>query len=49
MRIDAEATGRWMRILAEEKMVRSAPLFADLVDTAVVDSLSIEGVAASLR
>lgn len=49
VRIDAEATGRWMRILAEEKMVRSAPLFADLVDTAVVDSLSIEGVAASLR
>lgn len=41
VRIDAPATERWMRILHEEKMVRSAPPFLDLVDTTVVDQIGL--------
>lgn len=49
VRIDPDATDRWMRILADEKMVHSAPSFVDLIDTAVLDRLSLDGVSASLR
>ena len=38
-RIDAAATERWMRILQDEKMVRRAPTFAELIDTTVVDRI----------
>lgn len=46
-RIDPAATDRWMRILAEESMVRTAPTFDDLVDTRIVDRA--EMVAAGTR
>ncbi len=36
-RIDQSATERWMRILFEERMLRSVPAFADVVDTTIVD------------
>ena len=39
VRIDPAATERWMRILADEKMVRKAPAFGDIIDTAIVDRL----------
>ncbi|GGF92152.1 nitrate ABC transporter substrate-binding protein [Rhodococcoides trifolii] len=38
VRIDADATDRWMGILEDEKMVRKAPSFGDLVDTSIVDA-----------
>lgn len=41
VRIDADASDRWMRILEEEKMVRAAPKFDDLVDTRVVDAAEL--------
>ncbi|GGF20446.1 ABC transporter substrate-binding protein [Williamsia phyllosphaerae] len=44
VRIDGPATDRWMRILAEEAMVRSAPAFADLVDTRIVDAAELVAV-----
>jgi ABC-type nitrate/sulfonate/bicarbonate transport system substrate-binding protein len=37
VRIDPAATERWMRILQDEKMVRRAPTFSELVDSTVVD------------
>ncbi|MEV4208176.1 ABC transporter substrate-binding protein [Nocardia salmonicida] len=40
-RIDADASDRWMRILAEEKMVSTAPAFTDLIDTRIVDSIDL--------
>ncbi|GEM30935.1 hypothetical protein NN3_19420 [Nocardia neocaledoniensis NBRC 108232] len=45
VRIDAGASDRWMRILAQEKMVPTAPAFADLIDTRVVDSLELARAA----
>lgn len=36
-RIDAAATDRWMRILQQEKMIRTIPPFEELVDTSIVD------------
>lgn len=39
--IDAEATDRWTRILHAESMVSTQPLFDDLVNTAVVDQLTV--------
>lgn len=38
--LDADATDRWTAILHAEKMVRSQPKFADLVNTAIVDQLA---------
>ncbi|MFF3570052.1 ABC transporter substrate-binding protein [Nocardia jiangxiensis] len=40
-RIDAAASDRWMRILQQEGMVRSAPPFAQLVDSRIVDSAEL--------
>lgn len=37
--IDAAATERWMQILRDEKMVRSAPSFTDLIDTTIVGQI----------
>lgn len=39
--IDPDGVERWMRILADEKMVRRAPSFADLVRSDVVDRLAL--------
>ncbi|OUS95206.1 ABC transporter substrate-binding protein [Rhodococcus sp. NCIMB 12038] len=47
--IDADATNRWMRILHEEKMVRTAPTFEQLVDTSIVDQLSPTASSKSLQ
>ncbi|MFF2393350.1 ABC transporter substrate-binding protein [Nocardia sp. NPDC058114] len=41
VRIDAEASDRWMRILHQERMVRTPPPFAELVDTRIVDSAEL--------
>lgn len=41
VRIDPEATRRWMRILYQERMVQAPPRFSDLVDTAIVDKVDI--------
>lgn len=41
VRIDADASDRWMRILQQEKMIRTAPPFAELVDTRVVDAIAL--------
>lgn len=38
VRIDADATDRWMRILEEESMVLTAPTFESLVTSRVVDA-----------
>lgn len=46
VRIDADASDRWMRILCEEKMVRTAPPFAELVDSTIVDQISTSPVPA---
>ncbi|SIS18592.1 ABC transporter substrate-binding protein [Williamsia sterculiae] len=40
-RIDPAATDRWMRILAEESMVHTAPSFDDIVDTRIIDSIEM--------
>jgi ABC-type nitrate/sulfonate/bicarbonate transport system substrate-binding protein len=48
VRIDPAATERWMRILAEESMVRVAPAFADVVDASIVDQL-VPASAMSVR
>lgn len=39
VRIDRQATVRWMRILFEENMVRSVPAFEEVVDTSIVEQL----------
>lgn len=39
-RIDPAATERWMRILLDERMIRHAPTFEELVDTTIVDQIS---------
>ncbi|MGK2880656.1 MAG: ABC transporter substrate-binding protein [Mycobacterium sp.] len=39
VRIDAAATERWMRILHDEKMIRTAPAFGELIDTTIVDQI----------
>ncbi|MBJ7289232.1 ABC transporter substrate-binding protein [Williamsia sp.] len=44
VRIDGPATDRWMRILAEEAMVQTAPSFADLVNTRIVDAAELVAV-----
>ncbi|MGW4339843.1 ABC transporter substrate-binding protein [Rhodococcus koreensis] len=44
VRIDADASDRWMRILQEEGMVRTAPQFADLVATRIVDGAELTTV-----
>lgn len=46
VRIDADASDRWMRILHEEKMIRTAPSFAELVDSSIVDRISTTRVPA---
>ncbi|GAF46872.1 ABC transporter substrate-binding protein [Rhodococcus wratislaviensis] len=38
VRIDPDASDRWMQILQDENMVRTAPKFADLVITDIVDA-----------
>ncbi|MEV6218440.1 ABC transporter substrate-binding protein [Nocardia sp. NPDC051833] len=43
VRIDAAASDRWMRMLAEAGMVRTAPPFADLIETGIVDSIALTG------
>lgn len=48
VRIDGTATERWMQILLDEKMVREAPKFSDLVDTSIVDHIE-SARAASAR
>lgn len=48
VRIGPDATERWMRILQDEKMMRQAPTFAELIDTTVVDRLP-RGATASAR
>ncbi|WP_319433173.1 ABC transporter substrate-binding protein [Mycobacterium sp. RTGN5] len=48
VRIDAGATERWTRILQDENMVRRAPTFAELIDTAIVDRIE-QGATASAR
>lgn len=47
-RIDPEAADRWMRILHDEKMVRTAPPFADLIDTTITDKLAPASASASV-
>lgn len=44
VRIDADASDRWMRILEEEAMVRKAPKFVDLVTSRVVDAAELATV-----
>ena len=44
VRIDADASDRWMRILEEEAMVRKAPKFDDLVTSRVVDAAELATV-----
>mgnify|MGYP005990265373 FL=1 len=44
VRIDGNASDRWMRILQEEGMVRSAPAFSDLVTSRVVDAAELTTV-----
>lgn len=41
VRIEADASDRWMRILHQEKMVRTPAPFAELVDTRIVDSAEL--------
>ncbi|CAN5666996.1 ABC transporter substrate-binding protein [soil metagenome] len=43
--IDAAATERWMRILHDERMVRSAPTFDQLIDTTIVGRLDSTATA----
>lgn len=38
--IDGAATERWMRILHDEKMIRTAPTHAQLVDGSIVDRIT---------
>ncbi|WP_327145746.1 ABC transporter substrate-binding protein [Nocardia sp. NBC_01327] len=38
VRIDASASDRWMRILQQEKMIRTVPPFTELVDTSIADN-----------
>ena len=45
-RIDKAATERWMRILFEERMVRSVPSFDDVVTTTIVDQIDPATVSA---
>lgn len=45
VRIDADATDRWMRILAGEHIVTTAPTFTDLVDTKIVDTAELATVS----
>ena len=48
VRPDTAATERWMRILQDEKMVRCAPTFGELIDTTIVDRIE-QIVTASAR
>lgn len=47
VRIDATASERWMRILFDERMIRQAMTFDDLVDTTVVDQIALPVAAPS--
>jgi hypothetical protein len=40
VRIDRDGTDRWMRILHEERMVRTPPPFTALVDDTIVDRIA---------
>ena len=44
VRIDADASDRWMAILQDEAMVRTAPRFADLVTSRIVDAAELTTV-----
>lgn len=46
VRIEADATNRWMRILHEERMIRSVPPFGDLVDDTIVEQATVATVSA---
>ncbi|MFC7755577.1 ABC transporter substrate-binding protein [Tsukamurella soli] len=43
--IEPEGVERWMGVLADERMVRSAPTFADLVCTDIVDRIPVPSAA----
>jgi ABC-type nitrate/sulfonate/bicarbonate transport system substrate-binding protein len=40
VRVDAAASDRWMRILHEESMLESPPVYSQLIDNSVVDAIS---------
>ncbi|TQC46583.1 ABC transporter substrate-binding protein [Rhodococcus sp. WS4] len=44
VRIDADASDRWMRILQDERMIRTAPAFDDLVTSRIVDAAALATV-----
>lgn len=47
VRIDAAATERWMRILHDEKMIRTAPAFSELIDTTIIDRIGLIATASA--
>jgi len=47
VRIDAAATERWMRILHDEKMIRQAPTHAQLIDTSIVEQITLTETASA--
>ncbi|CAN5145562.1 hypothetical protein BH11ACT7_BH11ACT7_21710 [soil metagenome] len=45
--IDPAATERWMGILSDERMVRKAPSFIDLIDNTIVDQIAVTAPASA--